>query len=165
MDVAVTLLVVPCGLGIALSLAALVVSIVRLRRAPDDPGVRFGCVWLGALALLAGPLCCIGVAHGLAGQVSTSRLAMLAVILVNVLAQPVWLLVGYASCRKGVLGLTGRVAYGWRGTIPEDQLRDLPPAKRRSLQRYCITQGLFVLPLAASMSLACVWPLLPLLTR
>ena len=163
MEVLSTLLVSLCSIGIVLSLTALVWSVVRLRRAPNDPGVRFGYGWLGAIALLEGPLCCVGVAIGLADQVRTSWLALLTVILMNVLAQPLWLLMLFTGCRKIVLGLGGRVGYAWRA-VPEEQVQSLPADERLSLQRYCICQGLVVLPLAGSMSLACVWPLLLAIT-
>ena len=159
MDVVVPLVVSLGVVGVLLSVAALVSATLQLRRAPDDSGVRFGAGWQGAYALLMGPTCCVMVVGGLAQQVRTSWLALLTVILMNVLAQPVWLLMAFAGFRKIVLGLTGRMGYAWRA-VPEEELGDLPPGERRSLQLYCIVQGLVILPLGGFMSLACAVPLL-----
>jgi hypothetical protein len=111
------------------------------------------------VALLVGPLCCVGVANGVADRLDSSPLALCAVILANVIAQPVWLLFGLVGWRKLALGLTGRVAYAWRA-IPEEELHGLPAGERRTWRHFCIAQGLLALLLSASMSLACGWPLL-----
>lgn len=143
--------------GLVLSTAGLLGAYVGLTRFPDDPGNNFGSKWLGAISLPAWLLCCMGVSSGLAEQVATSTLAWLTVVLMNLLTQPLWLLICYAGMRKIALGLSDRVCIAWR-EVPEARLRNRQG--RRALARFCVLQGMTILPFGFLGSLATAWPLL-----
>ncbi len=149
-------------LVLAVSAAVLLLSVAGLAKAVllarQFPTSRFISGWLGALSLLAGLPACVGVCLSLSPLAETSALALSVVVLVNMLAQPLLLLMVYMACRKIFLGLTGRIGYGSRA-IPEEELQDISAEERLSLQRYCIVQGLVLLPVAALLSAACATPL------
>ncbi len=147
------------AVGAALAGAGPVATVVSLRRSPEDPGTRFLCHWLGGVSLLVWPLGCTGVSIGLMDAVATSTLALLTVALMNVFAQPIWLLICYTAICKVFFGVSGRVCYAWR-QIPEAEPKDVPQGRRRALQRHCVAQGMLMLPFGGWCSLACAWPLL-----
>jgi hypothetical protein len=148
------------SLMILLAASMLFTSIRRMRRSEDKRGDRFLNGWLGALALMFGPLACTGMSLSLTEHVYSSGLALAVVILMNLLAQPVWLMFCVIGFRKITLALSGRIGYAWRA-IPEEELVDVTPADRRMVLRYCIAQGAVVGPFGAAMSIACACPLLP----
>jgi hypothetical protein len=136
---------------------------IEVMRAQDlgcepRPGLRFTSYWDGAL----GGLCLISAlftAASLAGQQEGMwRIALL--VLINLVMQPICLLMGFMAVRKLASGLVGKLYFAGR-EIPEEELPDcLSQAERRRLAWYCVAQGLVILPIASFLSLACIQPLL-----
>ena len=122
------------------SVATLVLVVVRLRSSPDDRPAQFLYSWLGAFGLFGFLWSCVGLASFLAEHTESSNLAVAGAVLVNLLAQPFVLLLGWSSIRKLGLGLFGHVVYAG-ARVPEEQLAGLPPGERRGLARYCVYQG------------------------
>lgn len=155
---AAAMAVLTIGLGWAATMLASSFAL-RSRRRPDEPLTRFEAGWLGAFGMLIGLACSNGLCLGLAEFVGSSRWAIVAAVLLNCLAQPVWLLMAWSALRKLTLGLSGRVAYAWREVSP-DELASFSTAERRSLGWYCVFQGAILLPFGLAGSFGCALPLL-----
>jgi hypothetical protein len=158
MDVAETAWVAILAVGLVGAVLGVVVSAVRLRRAPDDRMVRFAYGWLATFAVLAGMCCSVGLAAALGDLVQSSPAAFAGVVAINALAQPVAAAFVLGGLGKLAHGLRGRVAVAWR-RVPDEQLTDLSPGERRQVAWACVTQGVIVLPLGVGLSYCCGWPL------
>jgi hypothetical protein len=143
-------------------LAFFVQGTIEAERAHDlgcepRPGLRFVTFWDGAF----GFLCLVGALFAMAAlalqQGGVWRIVLLG--LVNLVMQPTCLLMGCNGVRKVRSGLVGRIYYAGR-KIPDEELRNLAPAERRRLARYCVVQGLVILPIACGLSFTCIQPLL-----
>jgi hypothetical protein len=145
-----------CGAVLILS------SAVRIaRRSPEDGVARFTSGYLGLFGCCLGLIGSLGLI-GIAGlYVGSSLLALAVVVVLNLVAQPVALLVCWTAVRKLRLGLCGCVAYAWK-RIPESTLADVPAPTRRALALHCVFQGLVTLPIGVAISLAFAAPLLQL---
>ena len=147
------------GGGAVAAVAGLVFSSGRLRRSGDDRMARFTYGWLATFSLLLLLACCVIICSDLVDHVGASRIAWLAVVLANVLAQPFLWLMLLTSTRKLFLGLTGHSCYGWRKLTDED-FQGCGEEMRRRLSRRCVWQGLMMLPIAGVISWVCLRPLL-----
>lgn len=133
---------------------------IGLTRSAGDDCARVGYGYLGSSGLL------LGIGSGLllvateAPYVESSWSALVAVVTVNLLIQPLAVAFGWMGFRKLTLGLCGCVCYAWR-RIPESELAELRPDQRNALAWYCVVQGLLALPFGIGLSAACAWPLLP----
>ncbi|MCI0640753.1 MAG: hypothetical protein L0Y72_28835 [Gemmataceae bacterium] len=136
-----------------------VLSAVRLRRAPHDRLVRFSYGWLATMGLLFGLCCCMGLVAALADRIASSPVALAVLIVVNFLAQPVAAVFIVGGISKLNLGLRGHVAVAWR-RVPDEHLADTSPDERRWLARFCVFQGIIVLLFGMGLSYACAWPFL-----
>jgi hypothetical protein len=141
---------------------AVYLLVVAARTPPDEPGARFRSGWLGTFGLQLGLASCMGLAAVLAVYGAGSAAAVVAAVIINVVVQPVALLICWAGIRKIALGLQGQVAYAWR-RVPDAELADLPPGRKRQLSWFCVAQGVVVLPLGVVISLGCALVLATLL--
>jgi len=135
------------------------VSVVRLRRAAEDPVARFTYGWLAALVVPPGLVSCAGLAWALPAPAGRSGLAVAGVVACNLLAQPVALLFCWTGACKLVLGLRGHVGYAWR-RVPEEELVGLSASERRGVAWYCVAQGSVGLMMGVAVSVGCAWPLI-----
>lgn len=140
---------------------AISLLVAAFRISPVSPAARFRSGWLGAIGLLLGLLSCTGIAALLAQFGIGSPAGVAAAVALNLVIQPVALLICWSGVRKITLGLRGRIAYAWR-EIPESELAELPPVERRQLSWYCIFQGVVVLPIGVFFSVGCASPLVRL---
>jgi hypothetical protein len=77
----------------------------------------------------------------------------------NVIVQPISLLVCYLSIRNLALAVKGRIGYAGKG-VPESDLQKYSDTERRALLRHCVLVSATGLLMFGSASFACVWPLL-----
>ena len=154
-------LTVFAGLILAISVPVLIVSarsmaraLNRLRRSPDDRMARFESGWQGTFTVLNGLASSLCVAVLLVDLAGPSGLALAGVVIVNLLVQPVALLVCWVGVRKVALGLSGRLAYAWR-LVPESELTGLRHSERRRLAWFCVFQGGMALAFGALLVVSC----------
>ena len=141
-----------------LSLAiVLTVAIVRLSRSPNDGVARFTYGYLGVFGILVGLASGLDLALVLGPYISSSWLAAAAVGAVNLLVQPVSLLLCWTGVRKIALGVCWHIGYAWV-RIPENRLTG-SSSERRALSLYCVLQGVIALALGAILGVGCAWPL------
>jgi hypothetical protein len=141
--------------------AAITLLVTAFRISPEAPAARFHSGWLGAFGLMSGLGSCTGLAALLAEFGTGSAAGVVAAVVLNLVVQPFALLMCWSGVRKITLGLRGRLAFAWR-QVPESELADLPLTERKQLCRYCVFQGVVVLPLGVFFSLACASPLIRL---
>src|SRR5262245_18218064 len=132
------------GVGCAAVLLATSVTAAR-RCLPGDRAGRFESGWKGAFGLILWMMCCTGLSIGLSDFVLLSSWTDIATVLLNLSAQPLWLLLCWACIRKSFLGLNGRVAYAWRECTLEE-LAGVSTTERSRITRFCIFQGMLLLP-------------------
>jgi hypothetical protein len=136
--------------------------LVRAFRIPQDrPLARFESGWLGVFGLTLGLGSFASLAALLVQCGGGSWVSVAAAIALNLVVQPFALLFCWTAIRKITLGLRGQVAYAWV-RIPEEDLAKESPESRRQLSRFCVMQGVVVLPVGAAVSFACASPLLGL---
>jgi hypothetical protein len=140
--------------ALTVSASAMVRALRRLRRSPDDRMARFEYGWEGTFALLSGLASAMSLALILASRAGSSGLALAGVCLVNLLVQPLALLICWVGVRKIVLGIFGQVAYAWR-RVPASELASLRQSERRGLAWYCIFQGVILVAWGTAMSVGC----------
>ncbi len=141
-------------LGIAVYLL-----ISAVRTPADKPGARFISGWLGAFGLMLGLSGGTGLAAVLAVFGVGSTAGVLAAVVLNVVFQPIALLMCWTATRKIVLGVRGQIAYAWR-RIPDAELVDTPLPERRQLAWFCVLQGVVVLPFGAAICAVTASPLI-----
>ena len=146
------------AVGLLGAISAVVLSVVRIRRAPGDHVARFGYGWLATWSILVGLCCCVGLVSALVDRVPSSPVAVAVIVAVNLLVQPIAGVFIISGFRKLSLGLRGRLAVAWR-RVPDEQLAGLNRSERRQLAWYCVAQGVLVLPLGVGLSYSCGWPL------
>jgi hypothetical protein len=136
---------------LTLFFALLILSLIGVARAlwigryfPDDPGRRWESGWLGAFSLFGLLGGCVGLAGLLAPLIDSSSLAFAAVLILNLLAQPILLLLCFTSLRKILSGLRGRICYAGV-EIPDAEWQQWSADLRRWAPWYGILQGVGLL--------------------
>jgi hypothetical protein len=109
--------------------------------------------WLLALILFFGLLALVAAVPVLAEE-GLGRSA--AVVVINLLVQPVCGLLAVAGGHMFVMGLSGRLTYKFR-VIPLDET-GLDPAEYRRLVRDRTIGGLFGMAFFGGLSAVCLWP-------
>jgi hypothetical protein len=140
--------------GLISSARSAVRALDRLRRFPDDRRARFEYGWQGTFALLHGLAGCMSLGVILVLQAGSSWLALAGVFCVNLLVQPVAVLLCWIGACKVTRGLCGQVTYAWR-RVPESELASLTPPERRRLAWFCVWQGVACLIFGATMVVGC----------
>jgi hypothetical protein len=148
---------------LALSLGALgygaYMLISAVRRPADTPAARFSSGWQGAYGLIFVVGGALGLAVTLASAGVNSIAGVLAGIALNAAFQPLALFVCWASLHKIVLGVCGHATYAGQ-RIPDAELAELSPAKRRLLACFCVFRGMVTLSFGVGFSLVIAYPLL-----
>jgi hypothetical protein len=131
---------------------------VRLDRRQGNSLDRFMYRHYLGSAMLIGLVCCVWLVCVLAEHAPSSWLAFGGAVAVNLLIQPLALLMRWSATRKIVLGLCGHLVYAGQ-RVPEEELADMAPSERRSLTWYFVIQGFVLLLIGVATSLGCAWPL------
>lgn len=106
-------------------------------------------------------LSCVQVACLLGPSVGSSLLALATVVLMNVIVQPLHILVLYLCIGNLRVALRGRIAYAGKA-VPEADLEKYSREERRALFRHRVLSSTFGLLLFGGLSAACIWPLFQL---
>lgn len=152
------IILIACVCGLAVSFATMIVAVIRLRRSPEDPLVRFTYGWLGAFALSSVPLCGVGIVWVLGDHAGTSGWATGGLVASNMLTQPIGLLFFWTGAFKLTLGLGGHVGVGFHRASAEELIR-FSAQERSEFARYCVLQGAMGLVIGGAISVGCAWPL------
>ncbi len=144
--------------GLVLCAYWTVYGIIRHRSLPDDPIDEFGNGLVGALTVLAFLTSCISVAIILNSDSISPWPALVGLIVINSLAQPIALLLCWFGIRRVGMGLFAYVAFVL-GYAP-DTLSNMSSSRRYSLALFSAVQGGLALALGGAISAACACPLL-----
>jgi hypothetical protein len=150
-------IVVVLSIGELVAAVWLLVAAGRIRA--DEPKARSTSGWLGTFGLLLGLGGGVGLAGVLAQFGAASVAGVAAAVALNIVFQPITLLLCWAGVRKITLGVCGQVAYAWR-RVPEAELANLSLDDRRRLARFCVFQGVIGLLFGAAITVGMASPLI-----
>ncbi len=139
-------MVTVCLLG---SIFGCVLAIRAMRAYPLTAGY-----FLGAMILFG--LISLGVGAYMLGESYGGLATVIVLSLINLVVQPLCLLVCMGSAYKLIMGLAGRVTYAFR-TCPPAKFN---PEEYRSLRLYCIQTGAIGLAFSVGLAYACLRALL-----
>lgn len=158
MEVSVGVILTAFVSALVVSVATLVVAVIRVRRSPEDRLIRFTYGWLGAFALFTVLVCGVGIAWVVGDYAGSSGWVIVGLVAVNMLVQPLALLFCWVGACKLTLGLCGHVWIAFH-RVPEEQLIRFSTQERSELARYCAIQGVLALGMGSAISAGCLWPL------
>jgi hypothetical protein len=159
------------GLSLVVAVPMFIVSawsypraLKRLRDTPDKPGSRFEEGWLGTFMLMGAISGLTSLALLLTLHTSSSVVTLIFLVIVNLLIQPVALLLCWFGVTKIFWGVSGRISYGGR-RVPDSEFTDIPRSQRLQIVLFSVLQGMFGLTFGGVLCLGSLGLLIRLLTE